>query len=110
VDRAAVRFDDCARDCETQTAAAPVARSSVIEAIKPLEYMLELILRYSWSRVADGNLKVTVSGPCRYGHAIAGLGVCHRIAHEVAQDLGEPVRIGYERSVRAFEPEIALSE
>src|SRR5581483_9351676 len=109
-DAAAVRFDDRTRDCETEAAATAVARAIPVEAVKALEHMLELVRRYPRPAIADFDLELTVAGACGHPDAIARVGVGDRVPHEIAQHLGQPVGIAFQRSPRALELEIAVTE
>ena len=103
-------IDDRAGDRETEPGTATLARAALVDTVEALEHALEMLGWDSRPVVADGDLHPLVSHLGDNGDAAARLGVRDGIAHEVAQHLGEPVRIGLEHAVDRFDVEVALAE
>ncbi len=75
-----------------------IARAAGVQAVKALEDLLELIGRDPGAAVADLDLQTTVLGTRGDLHPVTRTGVRDGVANQVAQHLGQPVRIAMQRA------------
>lgn len=72
--------------------------------------MLELVLWDARAAVLHRELEPAVAGPGGHGDPVARHRVCHGVADEVSQHLGEPVRVRLEHAVDGLDAEVAFAE
>src|SRR6266516_3036458 len=87
-----MHLNDLLGDGEPEARAALGLRVGVIDLVELLEYELQLLRRYPWTRVSHGNSEVAVHGRCGDAH-LACVGELDGVTDEVKQNLGKTLLI-----------------
>ena len=87
-----MHLDDLLGDGEAEAGSALGLGIGVVDLVELLEDALQLLRRYSWTRVSHGNSEVAVHG--RRGDAhFARVGELDGVADEVEEHLGEALLV-----------------